>query len=127
MRHYRVTRRDVQEAHAEALTLGGIDGVVSEDAILSAIGRPYSGYYRSITLKAAALTHSLVCNHGFTDGNKRTALLIVTLMIDRSGYELRLRRKKDLDAFILEIADGKRNFEQCAEWFKSRLVRRGGE
>ena len=127
MKHYRVTRRDVQEAHAEALTLGGVDGVVNEHAILSAIGRPYSGYYRSIHLKAAALTHSLVCNHGFTDGNKRTALLIVTLVIDRSGYKLRLRRKEDFDAFIVEIADGKRTFEQCAHWFKLRLVKRGGE
>ena len=38
--------------------------------------------------KAAALLHSLVLNHGFIDGNKRTALLSLHLLLDRSGYEI---------------------------------------
>ncbi|MSO89334.1 MAG: hypothetical protein EXQ89_05135 [Rhodospirillaceae bacterium] len=45
--------------------------------IESAIARPYSGYYRSIVKKAAALLESMASNHGFADGNKRTTLILV--------------------------------------------------
>ena len=51
----------------------------------SAIARPYSGYHRAISAKAAALLHSMVGNHGFVDANKRTAWLVVEILIDRSG------------------------------------------
>jgi len=77
--HYRVTLADVIAAHDEALIYGGRRGSLSLDNIESAIGRPYSGYYRPIACKAAAMLHALVQNHGFVDGNKRTALLVTDL------------------------------------------------
>ena len=72
-------------AHDEALSYGGRPGVLSMPGVESAIGRPYSGYHRPIARKAAALLESLTQNHGFVDGNKRTALLVTLLMIERSG------------------------------------------
>src|SRR5262249_30792777 len=85
LKHYRVSVRDVLDVHQRALETGGAHSIFNADAIYSAIGRPYTGYYRHIWSKAAALTHSLVTNHGFTDGNKRTALLTVHLLVERSG------------------------------------------
>ena len=73
--------------HEEALQYGGVPGIVNEHAIQSAIARPYHGYHRRIHEKAAALVHGVVCNHGFADGNKRTALYLVELLVQRSGYE----------------------------------------
>jgi death on curing protein len=68
---------------------GGLEGIRSEAAIDSGVNRPYSGYHRSIQRKATALVHSMAGgNHGFTDGNKRTTLLLLGLMLDRSGYKL---------------------------------------
>jgi death-on-curing protein len=75
VRHYRVTLADALAAHDAALTFGGRAGVVSLHSIESVIGRPYSGYHRPIANKAAALLHGVIRNHGFVDGNKRTALL----------------------------------------------------
>lgn len=60
--------------HELALTFGGRVGVLNEHSIHSAIGRPCSGYHRSIAEKAAALTEALARNHGFVDGYKRTAV-----------------------------------------------------
>ena len=51
--------------------------MVNEHAIQSAIARPYHGYHRLIQQKAAAPVHGIVRNHGFADGNKRTALYLV--------------------------------------------------
>jgi len=60
-------------------------GVRDLGAIEAAIGRPYSGYYRTISGKAAALVHSLALNHGFVDANKRTAALSCLLLLEKSG------------------------------------------
>jgi death-on-curing protein len=33
-----------------------------------------------------ALLHSVVGNHGFTDGNKRTGWILTEILIERSGF-----------------------------------------
>lgn len=123
MRHYRVTLADVILAHEEALQYGGLEGIVSIDSIKSAIGRPYSGYHRNIWKKAAALLEALVQNHGFSDGNKRTALLVTELFIRRSGYILLLGKNERFDDTIVSVATGSVSFEDLAQWFKARLKR----
>ena len=121
--HYRVKLGDVLAAHDEALTYGGRPGLVSLDLIQSAIGRPYSGYHRPIGRKAAALLHALVQNHGFVDGNKRTALIVTGLMVRRSGYHLVLRNDERVDDIVVAVADGRMTFDELTLWMKSRLVR----
>lgn len=121
MRHYRVTLADVLAAHDKALTYGGRAGTLSIDVIASAIGRPYSGYHRRIERKAAALLHALVRNHGFVDGNKRTALLVTDLLIRRSGYTLALHAEDRFDDVVVEIAEGRMDMEVVTAWFRERL------
>ncbi|MCC6008256.1 MAG: type II toxin-antitoxin system death-on-curing family toxin [Rhodobacteraceae bacterium] len=123
-RHYRVTLQDVIDAHETALSYGGgRRGVISRDVILSAIGRPYSGYYRTIDAKAAALLESLVRNHGFVDANKRTALIVTNLMIERSGYILLVPRSERIDNMVVNVAEGRLDVQSIRGWFGSRLLR----
>jgi death on curing protein len=126
--HYRLTREDALEAHDKALTHGGRRGIISMDSIESALGRPYTGYYRPIYLKVAALVQSMAGNHGFVDGNKRTTLILLNTLILRSGYELRGTSLDDLndavEALIIEAADGRYDFDRAAQWFKLHLHRR---
>lgn len=63
----------------------------------------------------------MVNNHGFTDGNKRTAWLLVELLIDRSGYRLNLPDDAPIDDFVVAVADGSLGFDDIAEWFKTNL------
>lgn len=121
MRHYRVTLDDVIAAHEEALSYGGLAGILSLHGIESAIGRPYSGYHRPMARKAAALLESLAQNHGFVDGNKRTALLVTLLMIDRSGYHIILEPEERIDDIVVNVADGKMAFDALSVWFRSHL------
>ena len=68
--------------------------------------------------------HGIVCNHGFADGNKRTALYLVELLVQRSGYEF----VEDDDVVadtITSVARGDTDYEDLAEWFRERLVRSG--
>lgn len=37
---------------------------------------------------AAAYWHSLACNHGFADGNKRTAAIATAYFLEKNGHRL---------------------------------------
>lgn len=91
----------------------------------SAIGRAYSGYYRHVSQKAAALMHSLATNHAFTDGNKRTALIILNLFLEKSGYRLQKtstpEEENDAEHLILDATIKFLDFEEVKLWLKQRI------
>ena len=89
---------------------------------MSAIARPYHGYHRFIHQKAAALLHGIISSHGFVDGNKRTALYLVELMVERSGYEF-VEDDMVVVEVITSVARGETTYEDLAEWFRERLIR----
>ncbi len=67
----------------------------NQDLIDSAAARPFQSAfgqdaYETIFSKAAALFHSLVCNHAFSNGNKRTALVALDMFLTANGYCLAL-------------------------------------
>ena len=123
-----MTLDDVLEAHERALSFGGLAGINNIGLVESAIGRPYTGYYRRVFEKAAALFHSLASNHGFTDGNKRTAVYVTNLFLVRSGYQLvsgtKERLSGELEALALWVADSssETEFNEIVEWFKARVI-----
>lgn len=66
--------------------------------------------------------HGVVRNHGFADGNKRTALYLVELMVQRSGYEL-AADDDEVTETLISVAHGEIGYERVEEWFRERLVR----
>lgn len=84
-----LTIDDVLEMHEEMInTIGGSHGIKDRGSLESAMGQPqmtFGGedFYATLAEKAAALAFSLVNNHPFTDGNKRTghaAMLLLTYL-----------------------------------------------
>ncbi len=70
--------------------VGGEPGVRDPGLLDSACHRPSSTVfgedaYPTLTLKAAALLHSLTANHPFVDGNKRTAWLATVVFLRDNG------------------------------------------
>ena len=69
-----LSRDEVLEIHRVLLQrFGGPEGVRDLGLLESALFRPQSGYYESLSMQAAALFQSLCQNHCFVDGNKRVA------------------------------------------------------
>jgi death-on-curing protein len=72
------------------------------------------------------LAQSVAGNHGFTDGNKRTALILLHLLIDRSGHVLRPHGDEDIqdaiEDLLVRIADHQVEIEDINEWFRLRVV-----
>ncbi len=69
--------------------------------------------YPSITLKAAALLHSLVRNHALVDGNKRLGWLATVVFLDINGLPVDL---DDEEAFqlVMDIAEGNAEVDEIA-------------
>ncbi|WP_454118360.1 type II toxin-antitoxin system death-on-curing family toxin [Microbacterium lacticum] len=68
-------------------------GVRSPDLLSSAAARPAAGLgsfrkYPSVEMAAAALAHSVIHNHPFYNGNKRTALVSMMAFMDENGLVL---------------------------------------
>ena len=82
---------------------GGLEGVPNLSLVESAIARPYSGYYPKLYQKAAALVQSMTGNHGFADGNKRTALILTHSLITNSDYQLEPLLGEDIEQAIEDL------------------------
>ena len=85
----------------------------------SAVNRPRSSAfgedaYPSLSLKAAALLHSMTKNHALVDGNKRLAWLSTVVFCDLNGFAPRLT---DEEAFqlVCDIASSEVDVALIAE------------
>lgn len=101
---------------------GGLPGVRDLELIESAIGRPQATFdgdnlHKTIFDKAAALLQSLLKNHPFVDGNKRTALTSAGIFLKLNGYQLINNHDKEVN-FALKIDNKHQSIEQIAEWLE---------
>jgi death-on-curing protein len=88
----------------------------------SALSRPQASFggqdlYESIFDKAAALMHSLLKNHPFIDGNKRTSLATVGIFLKINGYNLPNNHKEEI-AFTMHVEDNSLSLEDIASWLE---------
>ena len=106
------------------LDYGGAKEIRDRNLLLSAINRPFQTFdgkelYPGPFEKAAALGESLIINHPFVDGNKRTALLAMLSILKEYGIELSVE-KNELYSFIIAMSTGEKKFEEIVEWLKSK-------
>jgi death on curing protein len=62
--------------------------------------------YPTLAAKAAALMHSLDCNHALVDGNKRLSLLATVVFLRINGYTLGLTDDEAFD-LTMSVAAGR--------------------
>ena len=65
----------------------------------------------------------MVGNHGFVDGNKRTAWILVELLIERSDYTLQIPNDEPIDDFVVAVASNEASFNDILHWFDLRIIR----
>ena len=108
--------------HQELLErFGGKSGILDLGLLESALARPRSGYYKTLSEQAAALMHSLAKNHAFVDGNKRVALALTAVFLLLNGFRLEASAD-DSENFVLTIAAGKTNdIALLSTWLEDRL------
>ena len=101
---------------------GGAFGIRDSNALESALKRPFQTYngkelHETIIDKAAALIESILYNHPFVDGNKRTGYITMRLFLNINGMDI-LTFPNDKYQFVMDIASGKINFTMIVNWLE---------
>jgi len=109
--HYRLVKRT-----------GGAPGLRDVGLLQSAVARPLTGYqgveaYQTVFDKAAVLTHSIISNHPFVDGNKRTGIAAAGLFLRKNDYFLK-SGQEEVVRFTLAIARGQIDWPEIAAWLQ---------
>ena len=120
-----LTLEEVLDLHRQLIQrFGGADGVRDPGLLESALARPRSGYYSSLSEQAAALMQSLAGNHAFVDGNKRVAFAATAVFLRMNGYALRVDADEAERFLIDRVIMSRADVAVIAQWLESRLVAR---
>ena len=125
-----LTVQQVLFIHARLIEVtGGGHGVRDLGALEAAVARPQATFdgqdlYPDVFSKAAALMQSLIGNHPFVDGNKRTAIAAAGIFMRRNGWRL-TADTSELEEFTWRIARSQGELGQIAVWFEEQVRREG--
>ena len=103
---------------------GGSHGVRDRGSLNSAINRPFVTFdqqelYPEPIEKAAAILESLVINHPFVDGNKRTGYVLARLLLLKAGLDIVATQEEKYE-MVISVSKGLWKFQQIKDWLQSR-------
>ena len=126
MAHHAISKKEALAIHHILIDRhGGLEGVREEGLLEAALARPFSGFgdtefYPLAEQKAAAILESIVKNHPFVDGNKRTGYVLMRLTLLAYQKDIAASQDEKYD-FVIQVASGQLAFEQIVEWIKEKL------
>lgn len=118
-----ITKETVLKLHElSIIEYGGANGLRDEGLMESAIARPYQTFggedlYPTVFEKAAAIAESIIINHPFIDGNKRTGFLAMLAVLDQELVSL-TATKENIYSFVIDISTSSKRFEDIVKWLK---------
>ena len=104
---------------------GGASGIKDRGALEAALYRPYATFdqkdlYPSPVEKAAAILESILINHPFIDGNKRTGYVLMRLTLLEGGLDI-MANQKDKYEFVIQVSEGKMDISRIKDWIASHI------
>ncbi|MCT4592676.1 MAG: type II toxin-antitoxin system death-on-curing family toxin [Anaeromicrobium sp.] len=105
---------------------GGSDGVRDRGLIESALNRAFVTFdgkdlYKEAEKKISIITHGLIRNHGFVDGNKRIGAAVMILLLRLNKIDINYTQEELVD-FGLSVAEGKMNEEDIFNWINQHKI-----
>ena len=101
---------------------GGSMGLRDLGGLESALARPFQTFggedlYPDFFTKAAAIGESIIINHPFVDGNKRTGYVLMETIL-RFGNIKITAPNDELYKFVISISTGEISFDEIVKWLK---------
>lgn len=107
--------------HALVEQYGGMNGVRDDGLIESALARPMNVFAyvpdSSLCVLAASLCFGLAKNHGYLDGNKRTAFTAAAVFLRLNGVRF-VAPEHEVVAAMVYVASDAWDEQRLAEWFE---------
>jgi death-on-curing protein len=103
---------------------GGSRGIRDIGGLEAALNRPFATFdsidlYPSPIDKAAALLESMVINHPFVDGNKRTAYVLMKLLLFKNGINIKANQGEKY-LMVLSASKGEIRIDEIKLWLQSK-------
>ena len=103
---------------------GGSPGVRDDDLLESAMARPRHKFSYAerpdLATLAAACAFGLARNHGYVDGNKRTAFMAAYVFLGLNGLDLDAE-EPEVVTTMERVADGRVTEKRLADWIRANL------
>ncbi len=116
------TLTEVLELHKILIErFGGARGIRDLGLLESALMRPQTGYYSTLSLEGAALLQSLCQNHAFVDGNKRVAFAVTAIFLRMNGFRLKVDADNGESFLIKNVIGKKASIEEIASWLEKHM------
>jgi death-on-curing protein len=108
--------------------IGGSEGIHDRKALESCVAQPRASYggedlYPTVAEKAAALGFSLIKNHPFVDGNKRTAHAAMETFLVLNGHEIDAPVDEQAHV-VLQVAASALDRDDFIAWLQAHIVER---
>lgn len=105
---------------------GGSVGILDLGALESAVAQPRMTFngeelYPTIVEKVSALGFSLIQNHPFVDGNKRTGHAAMEAFLMYNGYEISASVDEQAE-IVLGVASGKLDRQVFTDWLRDHIT-----
>lgn len=118
---------DIEQIHKTLIDFfGGSQGIRDLSALKSALARPFQTFenkdlHPTPIYKAAALIESILINHPFIDGNKRTGYVAMRSFLILNGFDIKATQDEKYQ-FVINIASGKIRIEEIIEWLNNHII-----
>ena len=114
---------EIIEIHKEEINAaGGSEGIRDIGLLESAVGAVQATfedkYLMNIFEMAATYINSIIFNHPFIDGNKRTGAATALTFLYLNGYEIREKYDEELADKILDLVNKKIDKEELTVYLK---------
>jgi len=116
-----------EEVHDNLINeFGGSNGIRDKGLLLSALARPYATFdqqdlYPTAVEKAAAVFESIIINHPFIDGNKRTAYVLLRLTLLDFDLDISASQNEKYEMSIA-ASKGELGIEEIKQWIQENLT-----
>lgn len=117
----RLTEQQVLSIHSMMIkATGGLDGIRDKDLLDSALNAPFQTFdskelYSSLLSKAAVMCRSVISNHPFVDGNKRTGIHTMLVFLELNGIKPEYTQS-ELIELGLGVAAGQLSYDDILNW-----------
>ncbi len=106
---------------------GGSSGIRDNELLRSALERPYATFdgkelYPTVVSKASSLFESILKNHPFIDGNKRTGYTLMRLLLLEHKFDINATQDAKYE-FVMSVASGTLDVAQIEAWIEAHLTK----
>lgn len=121
-----ISIREVEIVHNILIDkFGGSKGIRDLGLLESALARPFATFdgkdlYTNSIEKASAILESIIINHPFIDGNKRTAYTLMRLLLLENGLDISASQDEKYE-FVISASKGEFRFEEIKNWIEYNL------